>query len=114
MKSKMDLEKLFNSLPPDEKSSVITHGMAFYISSLKKRLFLAEAKLKQFENKYHTTIEKVDSEGLPDNANYEMHEDYVMWHHWNDTSQKLKNRIKSLLRAGDIELALSEELNASD
>lgn len=114
MESKMNLEKLFNSLPTDEKSSVLTHGMAFYISSLKKRLFLAEAKIKAFENKYQTTIEKVDSKGLPDDANYEMHEDYVMWHHWNDTCRKLKNRIKDLHRAGDIELSLSEELNACD
>lgn len=113
MVTKIDIEKLFNSLPPDEKSSILTHGMAFYISSLKKKLFLAEAKIKEFENKYQTTIEKIDSKGLPDDANYEMHEDYVMWHHWNDACQKLKNRIKGLLRASDIELSLSEELNVS-
>jgi len=75
------IEGLFSSLVPEEKVSVISYGVALRLSDLWKRLFLAESKARQFEKKYHTTLQDLDAEGLPDDADYEMHEDYIMWHH---------------------------------
>jgi len=34
--------------------------------------------------------------GLPDDTDYQMHEDYIMWHHWRDTAEKLKKKIEVL------------------
>ncbi|MBC8180176.1 hypothetical protein H8E88_03545 [candidate division KSB1 bacterium] len=114
METNNDIEKLFNSLASEEKTSILTHGMAFYMSAIKKRLFLAQSKVHGFEEKYHTTIEKLEINGLPDDAGFEMHEDYIMWHHWNDISNRLENRIKNYQGSEMIELSIAEALNGSD
>jgi len=110
---KRDIEKLFNSLAAEEKTAIITHGMAFYLSAIKKRLFLARAKVRDFEKKYCTTLKELDSNGLPDDAGFEMHEDYIMWHHWNEMSQKLKNQIENYRTAEMIGLSTAEAFNVS-
>jgi hypothetical protein len=92
---KRDIEKLFNSLAAEEKTAIITHGMAFYLSAIKKKLFIAREKVLDFEKKYKITLKELDSNGLPDDAGFEMHEDYIMWHHWHDMSQKLKKQIEN-------------------
>ena len=66
------------------------------MSNLKKQLFLAESKVRHYEEKYKVTIVQMDTEGLPDNADCEIHEDYIMWHHWADVSDKVKKDIASL------------------
>jgi len=42
------------------------------------------------------TMVQMDAAGLPDNADCEIHEDYIMWHHWADVSDKVKKDIASL------------------
>ncbi len=95
MEHNIDIEKLFDSLAAEEKTAIITHGIAFYLSAIKKRLFLARAKVGDLEKKYCTTLRELDLNGLPDDAGFEMHEDYIMWHHWNDVSQKLKKQVEN-------------------
>src|SRR6185503_20179004 len=76
------IEDTFLALPPLEREAIITHGAAIRSSSLKQRLFLAQSKVRSFEEKYHTTLDVLNANGLPDQADYEMHEDYLMWMHW--------------------------------
>ena len=95
------IEELFSALVPEEKASVISHGVALRLSDLQKRLFLAKSKVQQFEEKYHTTLEELDAEGLPDDADYEVHEDYIMWHHWAEVIGETKERIASLQEIAD-------------
>ena len=109
-----DIEKLFDSLEPDEKKAIITHGMTFYISSLKKRLFLANAKMREFEEKYNTSLAEMDLKGLPDDANFEIHEDYVMWHHWTDLGNRLQKKIQSFKGTEMIELYPSGVFSVSE
>jgi hypothetical protein len=90
------IEDLFSALVPEEKASVISHGVVLRLSDLQKRRFLAESKVRHFEEKYHTTLEELDAEGLPDDAEYEMHEDYIMWHHWAEVLEETEKRIASL------------------
>jgi len=92
-----DIERLFESLSPEDRIAIIKHGIALYLSSLKKRLFLAQGKIRQFEEKYDISLDKLDKNGLPDNADYQMHEDYIMWHHWADSIDKLKKQIAVFL-----------------
>lgn len=93
---KTQVEKKFLSLPREEREAIISHGTVLRLSSLRKRLFLAESKVRHFEEQYKVTLAQLDAEGLADDAGYEMHEDYIMWHHWAAVADKIKKYIASL------------------
>jgi len=59
-------------------------------------LFLAQSKLRHFEEKYSTTLEQLEQRGLADDADFRMHEDYLMWHHWADVAARTKKDIALL------------------
>ena len=90
------IENLFSALSQVEKRAIISHGTAFYLSSLKKQLFLARAKMRHFEDKYGISLDILNEQGLPDDADFRMHEDYVMWQHWVDKSKKIEKQVKQL------------------
>ena len=90
------IESRFSCLPNAEKMSVITHGAALLLSEWKKRLFLAESKIRHFEDKYHSSLAYIEEKGLPDDADFEMHEEYIMWHHWTDAASKARKRVSDL------------------
>jgi len=90
------IETRFLSLLPEEKTAVISHGVAVCYSDLNKRLFLALSKINFFEEKYRMKLSELEEKGLPDNADYEMHEDYIMWHHWSEVTEKAGKQINSL------------------
>ena len=109
-----DIERVFSSLPPEERETIIRHGVAFRISDLKKRLFLAQSKVRQFEERYDTTLERLEADGLPDDASYEMHEDYIMWRHWTAVAQKAMQDINSLQDIARQGLQWRPEADASE
>ena len=90
------IEETFLTLPPGEREVIIRHGVALRLSELRKRLFLAQSKTRQFEEKYRTTLARLEAEGLPDDASHEMHEEYILWRHWTETAGKLDADIASL------------------
>ena len=90
------IEDKFSSLSTEEKVSVISHGVALRLSEWKKRLFLAESKVRFFEEKYRTSLTELEKKGLPDNSDHEMHEDYIMWHHWTEEAEKAAKHIAGL------------------
>lgn len=92
----LQLEKKFLALPQGEREAIIAHGAAIRLSDLRQRLFLAKSKVKSFEETYGMTLEELDHKGLPDDAGYAMHEDYVMWHHWSAAIDRLNNDIAAL------------------
>ncbi|GAB6056911.1 hypothetical protein [Desulfonatronum parangueonense] len=96
------LENTFQALPPEERAAVISHGVAVRFSELNKRLFLAESKVHFFQDKYKTTLSEIEGKGLPDDADYEMHEDYVMWSHWTDVIGKVKKQVCALQKIAEL------------
>ncbi|MCL4862197.1 MAG: hypothetical protein KJZ93_22470 [Caldilineaceae bacterium] len=90
------LEETFLTLPPGEREAIITHGTAIRLSNLRKRLFLAQSKVRHFEETYNTTLEVLENEGLPDDAGYALHEDYVMWRHWATVISRLTRDIAAM------------------
>jgi len=54
------IENTFLSLSQVEREAIITHGAAMRLSSLKQRLFLAQSKVRSFEEKYRTTLKKTE------------------------------------------------------
>lgn len=37
----------------------------------------------------------MERDGLPDDAGYEMHEDFIFWEYWNDVAENPKREIES-------------------
>ena len=85
------IEDTFLSLPPLEREAIIAYGAVIRLSSLKQRLFLAQSKVRSFEEKYQNTLETLNANGLPDQVDYEMHEDYLIWMHWAEVSAQCEN-----------------------
>jgi hypothetical protein len=103
-----EVEKAFLMLPSEEREAVISHGVALRLSDIRKRLFLAESKVRHFEQKYRTTLAQVEVHGLPDHADYDVHEDYVMWRHWAGVTEKAKRDIVLLEKIAEHGLQLGE------
>lgn len=109
-----NIDNLFSTLTADEKRTIISHGAAIYLSDLKKRWFLAQAKIDHFEKKYGLSLTRLEERGLPTDADFQIHEDYVMWNHWSDTSDKLKKQINLLEKLTVSGLFQGENINVSD
>ena len=92
----LQVEQIFLSFPRAERETIISHGAAIRLSNLRKRLFLAESKVHHFEEKYKVSLAQLDTDGLADDAGYEKHEDYIMWHHWAAVAGETKKDIASL------------------
>jgi hypothetical protein len=102
------VEKSFLSLPENEREAIISLGAALRLSYQKKRLFLAESKIEHFEKQYGMTLGEVEAKGLPDDADYRMHEDYVMWNHWAEIADQTKRDIDQLERITENGLLLGD------
>ena len=92
----IQVESTFLSLPGEEREAIISLGATLRLSYLKKRLFLAENKVLYFQEHYGITLDQLEAKGLPDDADYCMHEDYIMWHHWAGVVDKIKTDIAAL------------------
>lgn len=89
-------QEAFFQIPEEERASVLAFGIAMRLSQLRERLFLAQAKVKGFEEKYRIALAVLDAKGLPDDASPEMHEDFILWHHWDERAQETRAKIKLL------------------
>ena len=92
----MQPEKTFSALPQTERDAIISYGVAMRLSDLNKRLFLAQSKIHHFEEKYATTLVRLEEQGLADDAGYETHEDYLRWHHWSEAAARVKKDVAIL------------------
>jgi len=109
-----DIERVFSSLPSEEREMIIRHGVALRVANLQKRLFLAQSKVRQFEEQYGSTLEHLETEGLPDDASCEMHEDYILWRHWTSVVQKTTRDVNSLQDIARQGLQWRPEVDASE
>ena len=64
-------------LPVEELASILRQGAILRLPYLEGRLFQAREQVRRFEDKYGTTLDVLSSQGLPDDADYEMHEDFI-------------------------------------
>ena len=92
----VQIEEQFLSLPREKREAIITHGAAFLLADLRNRLFLAESKIRFFEEKYLASLSQLDADGLPDGAGWEIHEDYILWHHWAQVAEEARHDIACL------------------
>jgi hypothetical protein len=90
------LDRIFRSLPPEDRVEILSIGAAFRRLSLEKQLVRARSKVQEFEAKYHTTLRQLEAEGLPDDADYAMHEDYIEWHYWPRVLEQTRKTLDAL------------------
>ena len=90
------LDRIFHSLSPEDQAEILSVGAAFRRLSLQKRLTLAQARVQAFEVKYDTTLDQLEANGLPDDAGYAMHEDYVEWHYWSRVLEQNRKTLDTL------------------
>lgn len=108
------LEQAFLSLPRMEREAIISYGAAVRLSGLRKRHFLAQSKIQGFEKKYGMTLAQLDATGLPDDASFEMHEDYIMWRHWQDVLETVTRDIAALEKIAAQGLYLEDVSHVGD
>jgi hypothetical protein len=87
---------VFATLPREDQEEIFNVGTAFRLLDLQKRLALAQENVKEFEAKYGATLDMLESEGLPEDAGYEMHEDYIEWHYWERVRKKTQDTLDVL------------------
>ncbi len=75
-------------LPDKELASIFRQGAILRLPYLEGRLLQAREQVRGFEEKYGTTSALLSSQGLPDDADYEMHEDFIEWEYWSDVLHK--------------------------
>ncbi len=89
-----------SALSAEELTSIVKQGAVLRLPYLEGRVLQAQEQVGHFEKKYATTLDSLTFQGLPENANYEMHEDFIEWEYWNDLLHKTGStirRVKSLL-----------------
>ena len=107
------VEELFSSLSPDQKMDIISHGVALRMTDLHKRMDMAKNRVRQLEEKYGSTLEELEARKLPDDAGYEMHENYILWHHWVKVVAETRRQIADLDEIAQQGLYLGENFSVS-
>ncbi|MBV7337774.1 hypothetical protein KFU94_58000 [Chloroflexi bacterium TSY] len=83
-------------IPEGELASIIYQGALLRLPYLEGQLQAAIAETESFEQKYGQTLEQLSNRGLPSDADYEMHEDFIEWEYWSDTINSLQITIKQI------------------
>jgi hypothetical protein len=52
--------------------------------------------MQEFEARYHTTLDQLEADGLPDEADYTMHEDYIEWYYWSRVVEQTLQTLDAL------------------
>ena len=92
-----NVSDVFVTLPQEDQEKIFDIGTAFRLLDLQKRLAQAQENVRKFEAKYDTTLDMLESEGLPEDADYEMHEDYIEWHYWARVREKTQDTLDVLM-----------------
>ena len=88
---------VFAALPWEDQRELFNISTVFRLLDLQKRLALAQENVRRFEAQYGTTLDMLESKGLPEDAGYEMHEDYIEWHYWARVREKTQDTLDVLM-----------------
>ena len=83
-------------LPTGELTSILRQGAILRLPYLEGRLLQAREQVNRFEEKHGTTLDNLKSQGLPEDADYEMHEDFIEWEYWGDVLRETGTTIKTM------------------
>jgi hypothetical protein len=94
-------------LPAGEMLSILRQGSILRLPYLEARLHQAEERVTYFEEKYQTTLEELSAQGLPDDADYQFHEDFIDWEYWYEArheTEMIVRNVKQILSKAEIAL----------
>lgn len=83
-------------LPAHEMLSILRQGSVLRLPHLEGRLRNAKEQVQQFELTYGKTLEQFRREGLPENANYQVHEDFIEWEYWHDVLAETEFTVRNV------------------
>ena len=83
-------------IPNEELASIVKQGAILRLPYLEGRLHQARKQLKHFEQKHGTTLDNLRSQGLPEDADYAMHEDFIEWECSDDVLQVTETAVRSI------------------
>lgn len=83
-------------LPDRELASIFRQGALLRLPYLESRMLQARERVRYFEEKYGTTLDVLAFQGLPDDADYEMHEDFIEWEYWSDVLRKAEATVENV------------------
>ena len=92
-------------LPSQEMLSILRQGSILRLPHLEGRLRQAQDRVNIFEDTYKITLDALLAQGLPDDANYQMHEDFIEWEYWQDVSNETEiviRNVKQILRKAEM------------
>lgn len=84
------------SLPAREWQRVVQLGTERRIRELEEQLAKVEQQILAFEEKYGATFEHFQEIGLPSNADWSAHEEYIEWSSWENCRTELRERLAML------------------
>jgi hypothetical protein len=100
MVSVMDIAEL----PAQEMLSILRQGSILRLPYLEARLQQARDRVVRFEETYQTTIDDLSAQGLPDDANYQFHEDFIEWEYWHEVwheTEMIVRNVKQILNKAE-------------
>ncbi len=75
-------------LPVEELTSILRQGAILRLPYLENRLLQAKEQVNRFEAEHGTTLDVLRVQGLPDDADYKLHEDFIEWEYWSDVLEQ--------------------------
>lgn len=83
-------------LPVPEFIPILQQGALLRLPYLESRLREARAQVRAFEEKYTLTLVALQTQGLPDDATYQMHEDFIEWEYWDEEVHKVAESLENV------------------
>ena len=83
-------------IPTAELACIVKQGAILRLPYLEGRLLQARGHVKRLSEKYQTPVETLKSQGLPEDAGYETHEDFIEWEYWDDVLRETETVVRSI------------------
>ena len=88
--------EIFSTLTEEDRKAILDVGVAFRRVEIEKKLARAQSIIQNFEKQFGMTFERLEEEGLPEDADYRMHEDYISWSHYTRVAKKAQETLRAL------------------
>jgi hypothetical protein len=83
-------------LPTKVWQRIVQLGVERYIQELEAQLEEAQQQIAEFEHKFGMSFADIEQEGLPEDADWQAHEDWVEWSSWEGLKADLEQQLESL------------------
>ena len=83
-------------LPTEVWQRIVQLGVERHIQELEAQLKEAQQQIASFELKFGMSFAGIQQEGLPEDADWQAHEDYVEWSSWEGLKTDLEQQLASL------------------